>query len=452
MKKIVDNMSGGSDIEVERKMQNWVTGVQERAEVDKGKMRGMECGLRWAVEARRKGRREEQDQRRHDEQEQSGQQEAGQRRQEEHGQRRQGEQGQNSEQEPSKQVRFGQEEQLKEMRAESTDEPEVMGEHEGKGGGVGRIGTQQVENLVMDEIQENHREDVRKLVEMMQKEEEDQDGQRGRVAPNMEAGGSHPQAMSVPERKETQEMRWADCEDDEGKEEEEKEQEKEKETRQETEEEELTSEEPRLRAERTKRRKKEEERRAQEAREEERRAQEAQEEKRVQAAREEERRAQEAREEQERAQKALEEGRAQGERREEREVEAQERHDGEEEMTTQEKCVEAKKEANSMHEENDVSNRHMTWWRDAWWVRMDNGAHLRTARGRRKVWRAATRAAREARETERIAGGEREKWEQGTKGRRENNTLHVVFHFPTTTATPTGAAATAAATAAVRLQ
>ena len=37
----------------------------------------------------------------------------------------------------------------------------------------------------MDEIQENHREDVRKLVEMMQKEEEDQEGQRCRVAPNM---------------------------------------------------------------------------------------------------------------------------------------------------------------------------------------------------------------------------------------------------------------------------
>ena len=41
-------------------------------------------------------------------------------------------------------------------------------------------------------------------------------------------------------------------------------------------------------------------------------------------------------------------------------------------MTTEEKCVEAKKEANSMHEENDVSHRHMTWWRDAWWVRMDS--------------------------------------------------------------------------------
>ena len=101
------------------------------------------------------------------------------------------------------------------------------GEHEGKGGGgVGRQGTQQVESLVMDETQENHRDDVRKLVEMMQKEE-DQEGQRGRVALNVGAGGSHPQAMSAPERREAQEMRWADCEDDEGKEEEESEQERE---------------------------------------------------------------------------------------------------------------------------------------------------------------------------------------------------------------------------------
>ena len=107
------------------------------------------------------------------------------------------------------------------------------GEHEGKGGGFGRKGTQQVEKSVMDEDQgntgamrsveeEDHREDVRKLVEMMLKEEEEQEEQRGRVAPNMEAGGSHHQAMSVPERKETQGMRWADCEDDEGKEEEER--------------------------------------------------------------------------------------------------------------------------------------------------------------------------------------------------------------------------------------
>ena len=56
-----------------------------------------------------------------------------------------------------------------------------------KTGGAGSKGRQQVENLVMDEDQgntgvmrteedqENHREDVRKLVEMMQKEEVEQE-------------------------------------------------------------------------------------------------------------------------------------------------------------------------------------------------------------------------------------------------------------------------------------
>ena len=96
---------------------------------------------------------------------------------------------------------------------------EERGEHESKGG-AGSKGRQQVENSGMDEAQgntgpmrseeeeENHLEDVRKLVEMMQKKEDAQEGQRGRVAPNMGAGGSHSQAMSVPETRETRGMRW----------------------------------------------------------------------------------------------------------------------------------------------------------------------------------------------------------------------------------------------------
>ena len=57
-----------------------------------------------------------------------GQQEAGQRRQEEHGQMRQGEQEQNSEQsKQGNQVRFGEEEQLRETRAKKTDEPAITG-------------------------------------------------------------------------------------------------------------------------------------------------------------------------------------------------------------------------------------------------------------------------------------------------------------------------------------
>ena len=55
---------------------------------------------------------------------------------------------------------------------------------------------------------------------------------------------------------------------------------------------------------------------------------------------------------------------------------AQEWHEAKGVVTTQEECAEEKKETNSMHEENDVSNRHMTWSRDAWWVPMDNGPAL----------------------------------------------------------------------------
>ena len=91
-----------------------------------------------------------------------------------------------------------------------------------------------------------------------------------------------------------------------------------------------------------------------------------------------------------------------------------------------------------------MSNRHMTWWQNAWWVRVNNGPHLRTARDRRKVWRAATRAAQEVRETGKVAGREKERWETGSK---ESNVLHVVFHFPTATT-----ATTVAAAATVRLQ
>ena len=171
----------------------------------------------------------------------------------------------------------------------------------------------------------------------------------------------------------------------------------------------------------------EEQRRVQANREEERRAQEEREkQRRAEEAREEQKSAQEAREEQRRAQEALEQRRAQEEQ--ESEAKAQEEQEGEgsgrgekgrqraqeeqkkevssqseresqaregKDMTTQEIGVEAKKEAN-------LSNRQMTRWRNAWWVRMDNGPHLRTARGSRRVWRAATRAAQETRKGKKI--------------------------------------------------
>ena len=76
--------------------------------------------------------------------------------------------------------------------------------------------------------EETYEEDMRKLLEMvereemelemMQQEEMEHEEQRGRVAPSMGAGGSHPQAMSEPRKmKETRGLRWADCNDEEGK-------------------------------------------------------------------------------------------------------------------------------------------------------------------------------------------------------------------------------------------
>ena len=74
----------------------------------------------------------------------------------------------------------------------------------------------------------------------------------------------------------------------------------------------------------------------------------------------------------------------------------------------------------------------MTWWQRSWWVLVDNGPHLRTARGRRRAWRAATRAAREMRVWRDRKGERLGKW----RG-RENNTLHIVLHLPTNTSPST---------------
>ena len=115
-------------------------------------------------------------------------------------------------------------------------------------------------------------------------------------------------------------------------------------------------------------------------------------------------------------------------------MKAQEGHEGE--VKAQD---EQEEDVNSMHEETHVSNRHMTWWQNARWVRINSGPHLRTARDRRKVWLAATRAAQEVRETGKVAGREREEWEKGKTERREHCAA------PATTATTT---ATTAATAA----
>ena len=530
MEKVLEEMVTciveGSDVEGEQRLQSFLTTIQKSTGWDKGQLEIMECRIRQAVEEKRRENIEERDQA--------------------------------AEQEQNKKVRFAEEKPPEETQEQSTDKQDVMsgleelrtgrgsrplvrggdekcradeisskgkgkgnggkGEH-GSNGGAGSKGTRQVENLAMDEVQENikamtseekekrHKEDVRKLVEMVEKEEMElemmqqeemrHEEPRGQVAPNMEAGGSHLQATSDP--RETRVLSWADCKDEEetteerppGLEEEEEEVESEPKTQEEEKHSQVESEQEAREQESRAHKAQEEETRAQEAREEERRAQEAREEetraqeareeekraqearelKRAQEAREEQKRAQEAREEQKRAQEAREEQRAQEAREEQRraqeaqdekraqeeqerlarEAKAQEeRREQDREAVTQEghegevKAQEEQGEnANSLHEESHVSNRHMTWWRNAWWVRVNNGPHLQTARDRRRVWRAATRAAQEVRDTGRVPGGEREKWEQG---KTESNTLHVIFHF-----NPTAAAAAASA-ATVRLQ
>ena len=98
-RKIVDDMSGESDIEVKRKMQHWETTLQAGVGLDEGQMKVMECGFRWAVEARRQGRDEQQEQ------------------------RRQAQQGQEQSKQ-GKQVRFGEEQQLEKTEAENAGEQE----------------------------------------------------------------------------------------------------------------------------------------------------------------------------------------------------------------------------------------------------------------------------------------------------------------------------------------
>ena len=75
-------------------------------------------------------------------------------------------------------------------------------------------------------------------------------------------------------------------------------------------------------------------------------------------------------------------------------------------------------EENSLHEGNHMSDRHMTWWRNAWWVRVNNRPHMRTVRGRRRIWRAARQAAEQACHEEWVGetqGGEEIEGREGRK-------------------------------------
>ena len=128
--------------------------------------------------------------------------------------------------------------------------------------------------------------------------------------------------------------------------------------------------------------------------------------------------------------------------RHESEVKAQEGHEGDVKAQG-----EQGEDANSLHEECHVSNRHMTWWHNAWWIRVDNGPHMRSAR------RAAEQARDEdgAGEAQRLAEeAEREKWGRRQTDRQtrqgSENILHLVLHLPQNASATATATTPAAAT------
>ena len=368
------------------------------------------------------------------------------------------------------------------------------GEH-GNKGGLGSKGT--------NEAQQSKRM-IKGTDEDELDEKEHEEDERVQVAPNMGAGGSHPQATTDPGEEDGKRKRWADFDDEDEKQRQEGQDAKKEEMRAGEREDEVKGEkvtgkeettdekppgledvekEPKTQEEEKQNRveseqeaQEEEKRRALEAREQRRALEAREEERRVHEAREEKRRAQEAREER-RTQEAQEEERApeapelrrserevsaQKERREqESEVEAQGGREQESEEVrnrTQEECVEEKREGenrNQFCENSDVSNRHMTWWRKAWWIRIDDGSSMRSARGRRRVWRAARRAAEQARDGDRVEEthclAEEAKWEKWGKRQADRqcteSTLHLVLHLPQNATATATTQATATATA-----
>ena len=92
----------------------------------------------------------------------------------------------------------------------------------------------------------------------------------------------------------------------------------------------------------------------------------------------------------------------------------QEGHEGE--VKAQEEQGE---DANSLHEESHVSNRHMTWWHNAWWVRSQQRTTLADgARPSASVACSHESRAGSARDRADRRKGPREKWEQGRKGEK----------------------------------
>ena len=202
--KIIECMSQGSECELERTVQNCLAYIQEVSRLDKEQLENFASEVRRAVEARRRGRGTERERA--------------------------------AEMEQGKEVRFVEEE---ERQAQSTDEKDVMNgleevrtgraraglvrggdersqanETSGKGKGKGEHGNNG------DHAGKGFPQSVKMLKGEEEEKEYDED-ERVQMAPNMEADGSHPQAMADPEEEEEEEaseeetkrmrrLRWAD--------------------------------------------------------------------------------------------------------------------------------------------------------------------------------------------------------------------------------------------------
>ena len=223
-RKMIESMCEGSDVEVEQALQNYRTVGREVLGWDQGQVDLMERGLGWAVEARRKGRRQ---------------------RDEERWQMRQEEQGRKSGQEEQSDVMSTDEQNAMSSLEEETTgrgraglvprrgESRELNETKGKGKGKGNGGKGEHASKGGELGGKGFQQSV-KTMKGEEEQDADEEDERGRVAPNMGAGGSHPQATSDPgkeekEKKETRVLSWADCDDEEVKENEE-EVEEEKET------------------------------------------------------------------------------------------------------------------------------------------------------------------------------------------------------------------------------
>ena len=58
-----------------------------------------------------------------------------------------------------------------------------------------------------------------------------------------------------------------------------------------------------------------------------------------------------------------------------------------------------------MYEDNNVSNRHIPWCRTEWWIRIDDGSIMRSARGRRRGLASSQESGRRG-----------SRWGQGRRG------------------------------------